>query len=104
MNPDWFINYPYGPFLDDVDNIDEGFVDDSAASDTSSLPDLEDIFIPVPHNNEEDDERLGHVKNDGGDIIVIVIAICIVIVIGICIAFTMTHQKPSNLWVHLQTL
>ena len=89
MNPDWFINYPHGAFLDDVSLIDEGFVDDLDASDTSSLPDLEDIFIPAPQVVEEDGDGLGHVSSDGGDIIDIVIASCIVIVIGIGMAFTM---------------
>ena len=118
MNPRWFVNYPYGQFLDvanvkdegfvgesdaldtsslpDLEDIfipaphvDEGFVDESDASDTSSLPDLEDIFIPAPQVVEEDGDGLGHVSSDGGDIIDIVIASCIVIVIGIGMAFTM---------------
>ena len=97
MNPDWFINYPHGAFLDDVSLIDEGFVDDLDASDTSSLPDLEDIFIPVPHVSVEDDKGLAHMADGGGDVIVIVIVICIVIVIGVGIAFTMMLQKPFNL-------
>ena len=89
MNPRWFVNYPYGQFLDVANVKDEGFVGESDALDTSSLPDLEDIFIPAPQVVEEDGDGLGHVSSDGGDIIDIVIASCIVIVIGIGMAFTM---------------
>ena len=97
MNLDCFINYPHGPFLDDVSIIDEGFVDGLEPSDTSSLPDLEDIFIPGPHGRGEDDKGDIHITNDGGDVVVIDIDICIVIVISIGIAFNMMLQK----WVRI---
>ena len=119
MSPMWFANYPYGPFLDDISLIDEGFVDDSDTwaasphpclenifipappadagfadeSDTSSLPDLEDIFTPATH---DDGEGLAHGPDDGGHIINIVITVCILSVIGIGMASAIMKQSPTT--------
>lgn len=97
MNPHWYFNHPFGPFVDVIGNIDDGYDSGSEASSVSSLPDMEEITVPTLNLEDEAGEGLMHAVDDGEDDISAVITVYTGMLIIASIALAMIAQKPSGL-------